>query len=76
MFNNKSPKTVSQITAGLQKMLDELSVSEAQFQEKERQNEHQIAKLEAEQFEINGELKKNQKIASKFKELLGVEDNE
>lgn len=73
-FGKKAPKTVSQITAGLQKMLDELSVSEAQFQEKERQNEHEIARIEAEQSEIHGELTQNRKIASKFKDLLGVEE--
>lgn len=73
MSFGKKIRTVSQITAGLQKMLDELSISEAQFQEKERQNESQIAKIEAEQVEIHAELSRNKKIADKFKDLLGGE---
>lgn len=72
-FGNKAPKTVSQITAGLQKMLDELSVSEAKFQEQERQNAEEIARRQAQNADIEVELQRNARVAAKFKNLLGDE---
>ena len=69
---NKQPRSVAQITQGLQKMLDELSVSEAQFEEKKRQNEEEIARRTAENSDIETEVETNRKVSAKFKELLGV----
>lgn len=68
---NKQPKTVAQITQGLQKMLDDLSVAEAQFEEKQRKNEEEIARRIAENEDINKEVEQNRKVSAKFKELLG-----
>lgn len=70
-FGKKQPKTVSQITSGLQKMLDELEVSQAQFEEQERTNKEEIQKLEAQNQDITTELTRNEKIRGKFRELLG-----
>ncbi|QDP60390.1 MAG: hypothetical protein GOVbin1096_18 [Prokaryotic dsDNA virus sp.] len=70
---SKQPKTVAQITQGLQTMLDDLSVAEAQFQEKQRKNEEEIARRAAENKDIESELKTNGRVSAKFKELLGME---
>lgn len=72
---SKAPKSVSQITKGLQKMIDDLSVSEAQYQEKERQNSEKISQLTVENQDIQTELKRNSSVAGKLKELLGYGDS-
>ena len=71
MFGNKTPKTVSQITQNLQKMIDDLSVSQAQYQERKRQNEERIASLNAENGDIGNELRANSHVAAKLKDILG-----
>ena len=70
---SKQPKTVAKITKGLQTMLDDLSVAEAQFQEKQRKNEEEIARRTTENNDIEAELKTNSRVSAKFKELLGME---
>lgn len=70
--NGKQPKSVAQITQGLQKMIDDLSVSEAQFEEKQRKNEEEIARRTAENEDISTEIERNRGVAGKLKELLGI----
>lgn len=69
---NKQPKTVAQITQGLQTMLNDLEVSEAQFEERQRQADAEIARLTAEKADTENELETNKRVRTKFRELLGV----
>lgn len=71
-FGKNQPKSVAQITQGLQKMIDDLSVSEAQFEEKQRKNEEEIARRLAENKDIFTEIERNRGVAGKLKELLGI----
>ena len=71
-FGKNQPKSVAQITQGLQKMIDDLSVSEVQFEEKQRQNDEEIARRTAENEDIYTEIERNRGVAGKLKELLGV----
>lgn len=67
----KQPKTVAQITQGLQTMLDDLGVAQAQYEENKRKNEEEIARRTAENTDIDSELERNRKVSAKFEDLLG-----
>ena len=71
---NKQPRTVAQITENLQKMVDELSVSEAQYEELQRQNVVEIAKREAANQDIEVEMKRNRSVSSKLAALFGDDE--
>lgn len=68
---HKQPKTVSQIMKGFKKLLDELSVSEAQYEEKQRKADEKLRAIEAEKKDIDCELQANRTMANKLKEFVG-----
>lgn len=73
-FGNKQPRTVAQITQNLQKMVDELSVSEAQYEELQRQNVAEIAKRQAANEDIEVEMKRNRSVSTKLAALFGGDE--
>lgn len=73
-FGNKQPRTVAQITQNLQKMVDELSVSEAQYEELQRKNQAEIARLSANNEDITAEVTRNRNVAGKLAALFGDDE--
>lgn len=70
MFN-KGPRTVSQITGNLQKIVDELEQSEEQYQYRMSVIAEEKARLDAENRDIGAEIARNNTVAGKLKDLLG-----
>ena len=75
MFSSKpkQPRTVDQITQNLQTMVDELSVSEAQYEELTRSNQAEIAKRQLQNDDISFEVERNRKVSAKLAALFGGE---
>jgi len=71
---SKQPRTVAQITQNLKNMVDDLAVSEAQFEEKKRQNDEEIDKRSAQNSDIGYELARNQKVSAKLNALFGGDE--
>jgi hypothetical protein len=67
---NKQPRTVSQITQNLQNMVDELSISEAHYEEVHRQNKAEVEKLFAQNEDIASEINRNRNVAGKLAALF------
>lgn len=70
MFN-KAPRTVSQITGNLQKIVDELEQSKEQFQYRQSVIAEEKARLDAESSDIGLEIARSTSVAGKLKDLLG-----
>lgn len=68
---NKGPRTVSQITGNLQKIVDELELSEQQYAQRAAENNDKMARLSAENADINSEITRNNTVKGKLKDLLG-----
>ena len=75
MFSSKpkQPRTVDQIIQNLQTMVDELSVSEAQYEELTRSNQAEIAKRQLQNDDISFEVERNRKVSAKLAALFGGE---
>jgi len=75
MFSSKpkQPRTVDQIIQNLQKMVDELSVSESQYEELTRSNQAEIAKRQLQNDDISFEVERNRKVSAKLAALFGGE---
>jgi hypothetical protein len=75
MFSSKpeQPRTVDQITQNLQTMVDELSVSESQYEELTRSNQAEIAKRQLQNDDISFEVERNRKVSAKLAALFGGE---
>jgi len=75
MFSSKpkQPRTVDQITQNLKTMVDELSVSEAQYEELQRANQAEIAARQLENDDIAVEVARNRKVSQKLAALFGGE---
>jgi hypothetical protein len=67
---NKQPRTVDQITQNLQMMVDELSISEARYEEIHRQNKAEAEKLFTQNEDIATEINRNRKVALKLLTLF------
>ena len=75
MFSSKpkQPRTVDQIIQNLQTMVDELSVSESQYEELTRSNQAEIAKRQLQNDDISFEVERNRKVSAKLTALFGGE---
>ena len=75
MFSSKpkQPRTVDQIIQNLQTMVDELSVSESQYEELTRSNQAEIAKRQLQNDDISFEVERNRKVSAKLAALFGGE---
>lgn len=67
----KGPRTVSQITSNLQKIVDELELSEQQYAQKMAENAEKMARIRAENDDISSEMTRNTTVKGKLKDLLG-----